>query len=157
VVFAGFSSAPLALALSWRGLGDTASSPPLMKNPLQLRSAIEMALLFQVVLFIVYVVDQQFGSSGLMAAIAQLFSSGPPGRATGGPVSAGRPYWVGENGPELFVPGAGGRIERTGSAKGRDVRVAIAVQSPTPGDPGVLRQSSKQVARAVRGALRDAQ
>jgi len=35
----------------------------------------------------------------------------------------------------------------------RDVRVAIAIQSPTPSDPQLLRQSSRQVARAVRSAL----
>ncbi|MDQ0314863.1 phage tail tape measure protein [Amorphus orientalis] len=34
----------------------------------------------------------------------------PPGRARGGPVSALRPYIVGERGPELFVPSVGGRI-----------------------------------------------
>jgi TP901 family phage tail tape measure protein len=32
------------------------------------------------------------------------------GRASGGPVSAGRTYMVGERGPELFTPGAGGYI-----------------------------------------------
>lgn len=32
------------------------------------------------------------------------------GRASGGPVTAGSPYLVGERGPELFVPGASGRI-----------------------------------------------
>jgi hypothetical protein len=32
-------------------------------------------------------------------------------RAKGGPVSYGKPYLVGENGPELFVPGMSGRIE----------------------------------------------
>lgn len=32
-------------------------------------------------------------------------------RALGGPVSFGKPYLVGERGPELFVPGASGRIE----------------------------------------------
>jgi hypothetical protein len=32
------------------------------------------------------------------------------GKASGGPVSSGTPYIVGENGPELFVPGMGGRI-----------------------------------------------
>src|SRR5689334_4260459 len=37
---------------------------------------------------------------------------GLPGRATGGPVSAGRAYVVGERGPELFVPSSGGRIEQ---------------------------------------------
>lgn len=32
------------------------------------------------------------------------------GRATGGPVSSGTPYLVGEAGPELFVPGVSGAI-----------------------------------------------
>jgi Phage-related minor tail protein len=32
-------------------------------------------------------------------------------RALGGPVSYGKPYLVGEQGPELFVPGMSGRIE----------------------------------------------
>jgi len=67
-------------------------------------------------------------------------------------VAAGRPYLVGERGPELFVPSSGGRIERVSSG-GRDVRVAIAIQTPAPSDPQVLRQSSRQVARAVRSAL----
>jgi TP901 family phage tail tape measure protein len=34
-----------------------------------------------------------------------------PGRANGGPVSAGHPYIVGERGPEFFVPASSGRIE----------------------------------------------
>lgn len=34
----------------------------------------------------------------------------PPGRASGGPVSRNVPYFVGERGPELFVPGASGSI-----------------------------------------------
>ena len=85
---------------------------------------------------------------GLLAGLL-----GSPGRATGGPVSAGRSYVVGERGPELFVPSTGGRIETAGRGS-RDVRVSIAVQTPTPSDPGVLRQSSRQVARAVRSALR---
>jgi tape measure domain-containing protein len=34
----------------------------------------------------------------------------PPGRASGGPVGANRPYIVGERGPELFVPASHGTI-----------------------------------------------
>jgi phage-related minor tail protein len=96
--------------------------------------------------------------SGIVNGISGLVSSllGAPGRATGGPVSAGRSYVVGERGPELFVPSAAGRIEHVGGSA-RDVRVAIAIQSPTPSDPQVLRQSSRQVARAVRSALADRQ
>lgn len=88
--------------------------------------------------------------NGLGGLVASLLGS--PGRATGGPVSAGRPYVVGENGPELFVPSSGGRIE-TGSSGARNVRVAIAINTPAPSDPQVLRQSSRQVARAIRSAL----
>lgn len=39
---------------------------------------------------------------GVTAAIGQL-----PGQATGGAVQAGRPYLVGERGPEVVVPGSG--------------------------------------------------
>ena len=94
-----------------------------------------------------------FGA-GLLNGIGSLVTSlvGAPGRATGGPVSGGRPYRVGENGPELFVPSGSGRIEKLGAGT-RDVRVAIAVQAPTASDPQVLRQSSRQIARAIRSAL----
>lgn len=89
--------------------------------------------------------------SGLTGAIAGLFGS--PGRSHGGPVSGGRAYIVGERGPELFVPSTAGRIEVPGRSS-REVRVSISVQTPAPGDPQVLRQSSRQVARAVRSAIR---
>ena len=95
-------------------------------------------------------------SGGIGQVLASLVSSigGAPGRATGGPVSAGRAYWVGERGPELFVPPGAGRIEPTGGrGGGRDVRVAIAIQSPTLGDPQLLQKSARQVARAVRSAI----
>src|SRR5437762_2436806 len=73
--------------------------------------------------------------NGLSGLVASLF--GAPGRATGGPVSAGRPFMVGERGPELFVPSSSGRIEHIGGG-GRDVRVGITIQSPMPSDPQVL-------------------
>ena len=104
-----------------------------------------------------------FGSSGggsaaggIGAIVASALGSvlGLPGRATGGPVSAGRAYMVGERGPEMFVPQGAGRIEAAGSGDSRDVRVAISIVSPSPGDPGIMRQSSRQVAAAVRAALR---
>jgi hypothetical protein len=91
--------------------------------------------------------------NGISSLVAGLF--GAPGRATGGPVSAGRAYVVGERGPELFVPGAGGGRIENGRGGKKDVRVSIAVQSPSPGDPQLMRQSSRQLARAVRNALRD--
>lgn len=94
------------------------------------------------------------GGAGIGSVIASLIAglSGSPGRATGGPVSAGRPYLVGERGPEYFVPSSGGRIV-TGERGGRDVRVAIKIQSPAAGDPMLLQKSSRQIARAVRAAI----
>lgn len=45
-----------------------------------------------------------------VAASALLKSQKLPGRAAGGPVSAGVTYIVGENGPEVFTPNVGGNI-----------------------------------------------
>lgn len=78
---------------------------------------------------------------------------GAPGRATGGPVTAGRPYRVGENGPELFVPTGQGQIVPGGMRGGRDVRVHIAITAPQGSAPQALSRSARQIARSVRGAL----
>ena len=92
------------------------------------------------------------GGSLLTLAGAAL---GLPGRATGGPVSPGRAYVVGERGPELFVPTASGQVMANGSGAARDVRVNIAVQGRGEGfdNARLLARSARQVARAVRGAL----
>jgi len=93
------------------------------------------------------------GGGGLGEALAGLVG-GLPGRATGGPVSPGRAYVVGERGPELFVPASSGRVEAGGGSGGvREVRVAITVNAAAGAAPGVLAQSGRQVARAVRAAL----
>ncbi|HYI39280.1 MAG TPA: tail tape measure protein [Allosphingosinicella sp.] len=94
------------------------------------------------------------GAGGLLAAAAQILGGllGAPGRATGGPVAPGRPYLVGERGPELFVPTASGRVE-TGRGGARDIRMSISVSAPPGEAPQALARSSRQVARAVRQAL----
>jgi len=93
------------------------------------------------------------GGGGLAVAIGGLFG-GSPGRATGGPVSPGRPYWVGERGPELFVPASAGSVAAAGGGGGvREVRVAITVHAQGGDAPRALAQSSRQVARAVKAAL----
>jgi uncharacterized membrane protein (DUF4010 family) len=57
----------IALAVAWKSLRRTGSDTTEPKNPLQLRNAIEMAALFQVVLFAVFYVRLWIGESGLMA------------------------------------------------------------------------------------------
>jgi hypothetical protein len=96
------------------------------------------------------------GIGGLFASLGSLFVSllGAPGKAIGGPVSPGRPYLVGERGPELFVPTASGRIDpSTGSGQRRDVRLSITINAPAGSEAQALRASSRQVARAVTQAL----
>lgn len=79
---------------------------------------------------------------------------GAPGRATGGPVSPGRAYVVGERGPELFVPTASGQIAAGNTAQ-REVKVSITVNAAAGSAPEVLQRSARQVGRAVRAALRE--
>lgn len=91
------------------------------------------------------------------ASLAGLLGAalGLPGRATGGAVSPGRGYVVGERGPELFVPTSAGRIEPgLAAAAPRDVRVAITIAAPAgTAAPQALQRSGRQVASAVRRAL----
>lgn len=89
--------------------------------------------------------------SGISGLLAGLFS-GSPGRATGGPVSPGRPYLVGERGPEIFVPTSSGSVAPVAGGA-REVRVAITVNAAAGEAPRALAQSSRQVARAVKAAL----
>lgn len=97
------------------------------------------------------------GGGGLLGLASGLLSSalGLPGRATGGPVSPGRAYLVGERGPEVFMPSGFGRVEPPASQRSiGPVRLVVQVnggQGQSSAD--ALQRSSRQVARAVRRAL----
>ncbi len=97
------------------------------------------------------------GQGGIFSALVPLLGSllGVPGRATGGPVSPGRAFRVGENGPELFVPTSSGRIETIGAARGApSMNLTINISDNGRGSaPENLTRSSRQVARMVRQAL----
>jgi phage-related minor tail protein len=98
-----------------------------------------------------------FGGSGSLAgaltsSIGSLFG-GVPGRATGGPVTSGSAYIVGERGPELFVPTAAGRVETMAGGRGGTVSVTINVAAARDATPALMQQTGTQVARAVRQAL----
>ncbi|WP_419826073.1 tail tape measure protein [Sphingomonas sp.] len=95
------------------------------------------------------------GDGGLVSLGTRLIGAalGLPGRATGGPVSPGRAYLVGERGPEMFVPTSSGNIAAPQAGGARDVRVAITLVSPGGDQPQALARSGRQVARAVSDAL----
>ena len=88
------------------------------------------------------------GLGGIVAGLLGL-----PGRALGGPVAPGRPYLVGERGPELFVPTASGRVEAGRPQGSRDIRISISINAAQGAEPRALAQSSRQVARAVKRSL----
>lgn len=93
-------------------------------------------------------------TAGLLSALTQIVGAfaGAPGRATGGPVSPGRAYRVGENGPEWFVPTSAGQVAAAGTGGSPNITLNIRVQ----GDGGAaqtLNRSARHIAHAVRGAL----
>jgi tape measure domain-containing protein len=64
------------------------------------------------------------------------------GRAAGGPVTAGQPVLVGERGPELFIPGASGRIQnnsamKAGAASSNGVQFTTNIDA-RGADPGLI-------------------
>lgn len=59
-----------------------------------------------------------FARQTIVKPLAGFLTGLIPGRAKGGPVTAGAPYLVGEKGPELFVPGASGAIVPSGQMGG---------------------------------------
>lgn len=96
-------------------------------------------------------------SAGTTSGISSLIGSvlGLPGRATGGPVSPGQAYLVGERGPELFVPTSAGSVASNGALNpgSRNVNVSIQLNGGTGDAPAAMQRSSRQVASAVRRAL----
>jgi hypothetical protein len=95
------------------------------------------------------------GGGGLNGGLGLLggLLLGAPGRATGGPVVGGRPYLVGERGPELFVPQASGRVEAAGGGSRGPVTINVQVSVPRDAGPVVMAQTGAQLARAVRRGL----
>jgi TP901 family phage tail tape measure protein len=72
-----------------------------------------------------------------------------PARAAGGPVSGGRPYLVGERGPEVVVPGQSGTVIPNHALGGASVNVTI-----NAGNIGSEAQLRDWTIDAVRQALR---
>ena len=98
------------------------------------------------------------GGGGVATSMTQGLAGllGLPGRATGGPVSPGRAYVVGERGPELFVPTSSGRVEAAGGAARQAVNITVHVGGGSGASRGFMADTGRQVAREVRRALQQA-
>jgi phage-related minor tail protein len=94
------------------------------------------------------------GQAGLGSLLGNLFGGA---RAKGGAVAAGQAYLVGEEGPELFVPGASGGIVPNGALGARAANggktPVVNVTITTP-DAGSFLASRSQVEAALAGAVR---
>jgi hypothetical protein len=93
----------------------------------------------------------QFGVNSLLTSIFPGF----PGRANGGPVSAGKSYMVGERGPEMFVPNAGGRVV-SNSDMGSSTNVVVNVDasgSSVEGDEQRGKELGVLISAAVQSEI----
>ena len=91
----------------------------------------------------------QFGVNSLLRAI------GIPGMASGGPVSAGKTYMVGEKGPELFTPNSSGKITPNHELGG-STNVVVNVDasgSSVEGDEQRGRELGRLISVAVQSEL----
>lgn len=105
--------------------------------------------------------------SGLGGGLGSFFGSlgkGLPGRASGGPVSGGRPYLVGERGAELFVPGSSGSIvPNHAMAGGLSITVAPVYHMDNRGAtqelikqlPAIMEQNKRETVALAVAAVRD--
>lgn len=82
--------------------------------------------------------------SGSQAAAGDALGLGDaPGRATGGPVTAGQSYVVGDGaGPELFVPGMSGRIFSTNDTRNLMSAVVSAIEAGEHGGRRALHSTT---------------
>lgn len=77
---------------------------------------------------------------------------GLAGRATGGPVSPGQAYVVGERGPEIFVPTSSGRVETGAPARG-PINLTVNVSGDSEASSAFMARTARQVTRGVRRAI----
>jgi len=115
-------------------------------------------------LYRIFVVKQITGfiTSGIQSAFMPREYSAPPvaPRATGGPVSAGSPYLVGERGPELMIPSRSGTIipnNKLGGGGGvvvnQTINVSTGVQQTVRAE---IKQLMPQIADSAKAAVVDA-
>ena len=86
---------------------------------------------------------------------SSFFTSLAGARASGGPVSGGSAYLVGERGPEVFVPSASGTVMANGAGGGVSLHYSIDARGADAERimailPGLLKQTSDQTVQRIR-------
>jgi len=89
-----------------------------------------------------------------MAQVASIRSQSYSGRAGGGPVQEGKPYIVGEQGRELFVPQGAGKIVPNAGGDVVNVNFSITAMD-TRGFDALLAERKPAIINMVRQAMND--
>lgn len=107
-----------------------------------------------------------FGGGSLSSGPNSGYVAGMAGRASGGPISAGTPYMVGERGPEMIIPKSSGMVLTNGQTKaalGGSSNESYVVNnniSVTGSDSVMVRQEIAkmipQISSATKAAMIDA-
>ena len=91
------------------------------------------------------------------AQIATIASQQYTGRQFGGPVSKGKSYMVGENGPEAFVPSGSGQVVSNGNLQGGgsgDVNINFNIQAvDAQGVDTLIMQRKAMITNIVREGI----
>jgi len=93
-----------------------------------------------------FVVQQIVGV--VKSAMGSVFGVQVPGKAIGGSVGKNRPYMVGEQGPELFIPGGSGTIipnrnlSSSGGSGGSPINISVDARGAS--DPAAVRAQVQQ-------------
>lgn len=110
-------------------------------------------------LFRIFVIKKITGF--ITAGLSEAFPSfaAIDARANGGPVSANKPYIVGERGPELMIPGRSGMVVPNNKLGGETVVVNQTINVTTGVQQTVraeIRQLMPQIADSAKAAVSDA-
>lgn len=91
-----------------------------------------------------------FGGGGGGGFLSSIFGGA---RASGGPVSGGKSYLVGERGPELFTPSSAGSITPNHALGGGAAQVSLTVQASEYFDARVERVAGPVAVRTAASAV----
>lgn len=85
----------------------------------------------------------------------ETYTGGVEWRARGGPALAGRPYIVGEQGPELFVPRTSGQVVANGALGGTAITFAPSISIDSRSDRAAVAADVDRAMRASEARLLD--
>ena len=135
----------------------------------QIEAAILKMLILDAIMAMIGVVSpgaaaafgQLSGVNNMNSTFTGATNSSPPHRAAGGAVAPNTPYMIGENGPEMFIPGSSGYVQSNndstamGGSVTQNVNISTGVQQTVRAEllqylPVIQRQTMAAVMTATK-------